>query len=41
VNNAGIGNPMLPLHMMTDEGFDRTIAASLRGSPLRARPPSR
>jgi NAD(P)-dependent dehydrogenase (short-subunit alcohol dehydrogenase family) len=31
VNNAGIGNPMLPLHMMTDEGFDRTIAVNLRG----------
>jgi NAD(P)-dependent dehydrogenase (short-subunit alcohol dehydrogenase family) len=23
VNNAGIGNPVLPLHMMTNEGFDR------------------
>jgi len=22
---------MLPLHMMTDEGFDRTIAVNLRG----------
>jgi NAD(P)-dependent dehydrogenase (short-subunit alcohol dehydrogenase family) len=31
VNNAGIGNPVAPLHMMTDEGFDRTIAVNLRG----------
>src|SRR2546426_7010137 len=31
VNNAGIGNPPAPLHMMTDEGFDRTIAVNLRG----------
>ena len=31
VNNAGIGNPPLPLVQMTDEGFDRTIAVNLRG----------
>jgi NAD(P)-dependent dehydrogenase (short-subunit alcohol dehydrogenase family) len=31
VNNAGIGNPPAPLVMMTDEGFDRTIAVNLRG----------
>lgn len=31
VNNAGIGNPPLPLVAMTDEGFDRTIAVNLRG----------
>ncbi|MBI2912708.1 MAG: SDR family oxidoreductase [Chloroflexi bacterium] len=31
VNNAGIGNPPLPLAQMTDEGFDRTIAVNLRG----------
>ena len=31
VNNAGINNPLLPLHLMTDEGFDRTIAVNLRG----------
>jgi len=31
VNNAGIGNPVAPLHLMTDEGFDTTIAVNLRG----------
>jgi meso-butanediol dehydrogenase/(S,S)-butanediol dehydrogenase/diacetyl reductase len=31
VNNAGIGNPPMPLVQMTDEGFDRTIAVNLRG----------
>lgn len=31
VNNAGIGNPPMPLVSMTDEGFDRTIAVNLRG----------
>jgi meso-butanediol dehydrogenase/(S,S)-butanediol dehydrogenase/diacetyl reductase len=31
VNNAGIGNPPVPLVMQTDEGFDRTIAVNLRG----------
>lgn len=31
VNNAGIGNPPMPLVNMTDEGFDRTIAVNLRG----------
>lgn len=31
VNNAGIGNPPMPLWQMTDEGFDRTIAVNLRG----------
>ncbi|HEU4759642.1 MAG TPA: SDR family NAD(P)-dependent oxidoreductase [Dehalococcoidia bacterium] len=31
VNNAGIGNPPAPLHEMSDEGFDRTIAVNLRG----------
>ena len=31
VNNAGIGNPPMPLAQMTDEGFDRTIAVNLRG----------
>jgi meso-butanediol dehydrogenase/(S,S)-butanediol dehydrogenase/diacetyl reductase len=31
VNNAGIGNPPLPLVQMTDEGFDRTLAVNLRG----------
>jgi NAD(P)-dependent dehydrogenase (short-subunit alcohol dehydrogenase family) len=31
VNNAGIGNPVAPLHLMPDEGFDRTIAVNLRG----------
>jgi meso-butanediol dehydrogenase/(S,S)-butanediol dehydrogenase/diacetyl reductase len=31
VNNAGIGNPPVPLMMQTDEGFDRTIAVNLRG----------
>src|SRR3989337_2386645 len=29
VNNAGIGNPPLPLAQMTDEGFDRTIPVNL------------
>ena len=31
INNAGIGNPPLPIVQMTDEGFDRTIAVNLRG----------
>jgi meso-butanediol dehydrogenase / (S,S)-butanediol dehydrogenase / diacetyl reductase len=31
VNNAGIGNPPMPIVQMTDEGFDRTIAVNLRG----------
>ncbi len=31
VNNAGIGNPPMPITAMTDEGFDRTIAVNLRG----------
>ena len=31
INNAGIGNPPAPLVLMTDEGFDRTIAVNLRG----------
>ncbi|HSP56063.1 MAG TPA: SDR family NAD(P)-dependent oxidoreductase [Dehalococcoidia bacterium] len=31
VNNAGIGNPVAPLHMMPDDGFDQTIAVNLRG----------
>ena len=31
VNNAGIGNPVAPLHLMTDEGFDSTVAVNLRG----------
>ncbi len=31
VNNAGIGNPPMPLISMTDEGFDETIAVNLRG----------
>jgi len=31
VNNAGIGNPPMPIWQMTDEGFDRTIAVNLRG----------
>ena len=31
VNNAGIGTPVAPLHMMTDEGFDQTVAVNLRG----------
>jgi len=31
VNNAGIGNPPMPLMSMTDEGFDETIAVNLRG----------
>ena len=31
VNNAGIGNPPMPIVGMTDEGFDRTIAVNLRG----------
>ena len=31
VNNAGIGNPPAPLHLMPDDGFDRTIAVNLRG----------
>ena len=31
VNNAGIGNPPVPIVQMTDEGFDRTIAVNLRG----------
>jgi NAD(P)-dependent dehydrogenase (short-subunit alcohol dehydrogenase family) len=31
VNNAGIGNPPVPLVQMPDDGFDRTIAVNLRG----------
>jgi meso-butanediol dehydrogenase/(S,S)-butanediol dehydrogenase/diacetyl reductase len=31
VNNAGIGNPPMPLVQMTDEGFDRTVAVNQRG----------
>jgi len=31
VNNAGIGNPPVPLVQQTDEGFDRTVAVNLRG----------
>ena len=31
VNNAGIGNPPVPLVQMPDEGFDHTIAVNLRG----------
>ncbi len=31
VNNAGIGNPPVPLVQMPDEGFDRTVAVNLRG----------
>jgi NAD(P)-dependent dehydrogenase (short-subunit alcohol dehydrogenase family) len=31
VNNAGIGNPPVPLHEMPEDGFDRTIAVNLKG----------
>lgn len=31
VNNAGIGNPPMPIVGMTDEGFDETVAVNLRG----------
>lgn len=41
VNNAGIGNPPLPLVEMPDEGFDRTIAVNLRGVFLCARAAAR
>ena len=41
VNNAGIGNPVLPLHQMPEDGFDRTIAVNLRGVFLCARAAAR
>ena len=31
VNNAGIGNPPMPIVNMPDDGFDRTVAVNLRG----------
>lgn len=41
VNNAGIGNPILPLHQMPEDEFDRTIAVNLRGVFLCARAAAR
>jgi NAD(P)-dependent dehydrogenase (short-subunit alcohol dehydrogenase family) len=41
VNNAGIGNPVLPVFQMPDDEFDRTIAVNLRGVFLCARAAAR
>ena len=41
VNNAGIGNPVLPLFQMPEDEFDRTIAVNLRGVFLCARAAAR
>jgi meso-butanediol dehydrogenase/(S,S)-butanediol dehydrogenase/diacetyl reductase len=41
VNNAGTGNPVLPVHQMPENEFDRTIAVNLRGVFLCARAAAR